>query len=228
MNREQLFREIGEIDERYIEEAYVEAKIKKPSFTWMKWGSMVACFCILVTVVIAGGKYFHYQESWGSDSAVTTESTVEESAPEEIMTEESVTEENAPEEIMTEESVMVEEGENTIVYRETQTIEYEYEKSYSMIAENGVEVRVDLLNSNAISGELMEEPVIVEGILVEGIYYKESEGDFVYLAQLDLDGIIYSVSTVGTDITAMEEANYQVVSDIISGEITVDDMEQVD
>lgn len=213
MNKEQLFREIGEIDERYVEEAYVDMKIKKPSSTWMKWGSMVACFCILVTVVIAGRKCFYYQGSWGSDSAVTTEGAAEES-----MTEESVTEE----------SVMVEEGENTIVYREIQTLEYEYEKSYRMIAENGVEVRVDLLNSDAISGELMEKPVIVEGIQVEGIYYKDSAGDLVYLAQLELDGMIYSVSTVGTDITAMEEANYQVVSDIISGEITVDDMEQVD
>lgn len=144
------------------------------------------------------------------------------------MTTEGAAEESMTEESVTEESVMVEEGENTIVYREIQTLEYEYEKSYRMIAENGVEVRVDLLNSDAISGELMEKPVIVEGIQVEGIYYKDSAGDLVYLAQLELDGMIYSVSTVGTDITAMEEANYQVVSDIISGEITVDDMEQVD
>ena len=51
MKKEQLYEALGEINEDYINDAHQTAK-KKSHPVWMKWGSMVACLCLIITASI--------------------------------------------------------------------------------------------------------------------------------------------------------------------------------
>lgn len=46
MNKWQLFRAIGEADPKYLEES--EKKPAAPGKTWLKWGALAACICLVV------------------------------------------------------------------------------------------------------------------------------------------------------------------------------------
>lgn len=46
MNKWQLFRAIGEADPKYLEES--EKKPTAPGKTWLKWGGVAACICLVV------------------------------------------------------------------------------------------------------------------------------------------------------------------------------------
>ena len=52
MKKEAFCEVLGDINENYVKEARAGRKAKKPS--WMKWGAMAACLCLLV----AGGVVF--------------------------------------------------------------------------------------------------------------------------------------------------------------------------
>lgn len=46
MTNEKLYEVLGDINEKHINEARADHKAKKPS--WMKWGTMAACLCLIV------------------------------------------------------------------------------------------------------------------------------------------------------------------------------------
>ena len=52
MNKEQLYEVLGDINETYVNDAHMTTK-KKPHPVWIKWAAMAACFCLLLTAVIA-------------------------------------------------------------------------------------------------------------------------------------------------------------------------------
>lgn len=45
MKKEEFCEVLGDINENYVKEAWADRKAKKPS--WMKWGAMAACLCLL-------------------------------------------------------------------------------------------------------------------------------------------------------------------------------------
>ena len=50
MKKEDLFDSLGDINNQYIKEAHVNNK-RKNNFAWAKWGSIVACFALLVLCI---------------------------------------------------------------------------------------------------------------------------------------------------------------------------------
>ena len=50
MKKEDLFDTLGDINNQYIKEAHVNNK-RKNNFAWAKWGSIVACFALLVLCI---------------------------------------------------------------------------------------------------------------------------------------------------------------------------------
>ena len=46
MTNEKLYEVLGDINEKYVSEARVYQKAKKP--IWVKWGAIVACLCLMV------------------------------------------------------------------------------------------------------------------------------------------------------------------------------------
>ena len=56
MKKERLLDAFGQIDEEFIEEADPEkkkkAKKKSNKNTWVKWGAMAACLCLIVGVFV--------------------------------------------------------------------------------------------------------------------------------------------------------------------------------
>ena len=50
MKKEDLFDTLGDIKNQYIKEAHVNNK-RKNNFAWAKWGSIVACFALLVLCI---------------------------------------------------------------------------------------------------------------------------------------------------------------------------------
>lgn len=50
MKKEDLFDALGDINNQYIKEAHVNNK-RKNNFAWAKWGSIVACFALLVLCI---------------------------------------------------------------------------------------------------------------------------------------------------------------------------------
>ena len=56
MKKEQLYEALGEIDEAYIIEAEKSSKkiegTRRVKSTWLKWGSIAACFCLVALVAI--------------------------------------------------------------------------------------------------------------------------------------------------------------------------------
>ena len=55
MNREIISEAIGNISSRHIKEAAefkAEEKPQKSKTAWVKWASMAACFCLVITAII--------------------------------------------------------------------------------------------------------------------------------------------------------------------------------
>ena len=53
MKKEELFNIIGEVDEQKVAEANKNVtKEKQPQKTWLKWGALAACICIVIASVI--------------------------------------------------------------------------------------------------------------------------------------------------------------------------------
>lgn len=50
MKKEDLFDTLGDINNQYIKEAHLNNK-RKNNFAWAKWGSIVACFALLVLCI---------------------------------------------------------------------------------------------------------------------------------------------------------------------------------
>lgn len=46
MTKENLYEILGDINENYVKEAEAIKKTRKPS--WVKWGVMVACLCLVI------------------------------------------------------------------------------------------------------------------------------------------------------------------------------------
>lgn len=46
MKEDRLLKALGQVDEKYVEEASPAQHFKKPG--WLKWGVMVACLCLIV------------------------------------------------------------------------------------------------------------------------------------------------------------------------------------
>lgn len=57
MKKEQFFEVLGEIDETYINNAYKSSKrgtdMRFAKLRWLKFGSMAACFCLMVLAVVS-------------------------------------------------------------------------------------------------------------------------------------------------------------------------------
>jgi hypothetical protein len=51
MKKEKLYEAIGEIDDNYINDAHLTTK-RKSRPTWIKWGAMAACLCLVVLVAM--------------------------------------------------------------------------------------------------------------------------------------------------------------------------------
>jgi len=54
MNREDLYQSFNKIDDDILERS--ETSVKKKSSTWVKWGTMVACLCLVVGGIVWGTK----------------------------------------------------------------------------------------------------------------------------------------------------------------------------
>ena len=48
MTNEKLYEVLGDINEKYVSEARVYQKAKKP--IWVKWGAIVACLCLMIAL----------------------------------------------------------------------------------------------------------------------------------------------------------------------------------
>ena len=78
MTGQELFHALSFVDERYIAEAET-AKLGR-NIPWMKWASMAACVCILVTGVFA---YSQMQQKTAAPEAAAPPAAMPEAAPEE-------------------------------------------------------------------------------------------------------------------------------------------------
>ena len=54
MNREDLYQSFNKIDDDILERS--ETSVKKKSSTWVKWGTMAACLCLVVGGIVWGTK----------------------------------------------------------------------------------------------------------------------------------------------------------------------------
>ena len=53
MTNKEFYREFGNIDPKMIEAAAPAEKVqKKKKNTWVKWVSIAACFCLIVTATV--------------------------------------------------------------------------------------------------------------------------------------------------------------------------------
>lgn len=50
MTSEKLYEILGDIDERYVEEAQEYHKVRKPA--WLKWGAAAACLCLVAGLFV--------------------------------------------------------------------------------------------------------------------------------------------------------------------------------
>ena len=50
MTNEKLYEVLGDINEKYVSEARVYQKAKKP--IWVKWGAIVACLCLMIPLTV--------------------------------------------------------------------------------------------------------------------------------------------------------------------------------
>lgn len=50
MKKEDLFDTLGDINNQYIKEAHMNNK-RKNNFAWVKWGTIAACFALLVLCI---------------------------------------------------------------------------------------------------------------------------------------------------------------------------------
>ena len=50
MKKEDLFDTLGDINNQYIKEAHMKNK-RKNNFAWVKWGTIAACFALLVLCI---------------------------------------------------------------------------------------------------------------------------------------------------------------------------------
>lgn len=73
MNKWQLFKAIGQADPKYLEES--EEKQPAKGKTWLKWGALAACICLVV------GLLWPRMGSTGEDAENSTSGAAPESAP---------------------------------------------------------------------------------------------------------------------------------------------------
>ncbi len=57
MKSDRLLDAIGLISDAYIEDAKVVHKVRR-NYTWLKWGAMAACACLLISVTLGSGFFF--------------------------------------------------------------------------------------------------------------------------------------------------------------------------
>jgi len=69
MTNENLYKAIGGINEKYIEEAKQVKKVKQP--VWLKWGALAACLCIVAGLSIKPGLSLNSKINSGDESAFT-------------------------------------------------------------------------------------------------------------------------------------------------------------
>ena len=58
MKSDKLLDAIGLISDEYIEDAKVVQRVRR-NYTWLKWGAMAACACILISVTLGSGSFFY-------------------------------------------------------------------------------------------------------------------------------------------------------------------------
>ena len=61
MKKEDLFDTLGDINNQYIKEAHMNNK-RKNNFAWVKWGTIAACFALLVLCIPIPSLYATYLE----------------------------------------------------------------------------------------------------------------------------------------------------------------------